>query len=157
MITALRFEPVAGGTVTFNVASIPASGGLSVERFDTTFDMDGQDTPKHQQSGQFPNYMYVRRMVITQEGKIVGASASGYASNRSTLAGILPDSGTQADRNHGTLFATFTGQSEVQADVVITALTLPLTLDGTTTAGYSVTWRADNGYWVNAAGSTVKL
>ena len=130
--------------------------GFTVGHFEHHYDMDGQEIPKFQSSGQWPNYEYVRRMLIHQEGKIIGANASDYNWQRRTLLlASLTDAGVQATHNHATLYVTFTGHPQVYAQCVLTDSSIILVTEEPWSSDYMLQWRNDYGYWRKVSDSSI--
>ena len=153
MLTALSFESApgntTGGTVTFLVGS-SAGNGVTAASLDQEYEFEGTEKPKMQAAGQHERYVYVRRLVLPLSGLIKADTAANWASTRQSFAAkLLPNTGTQTERRHGTLKATFTGQSQVYAEVVCRELNLPMDVNegGPFVSEYSLRFVANYGYW----------
>lgn len=156
MLTALSYTNANAASVTFKLAQGVLSG-VTVDSFKVSYQFDGEETPVMEGSGSWENYVYPRKIVVSQAGKIIGSSQSDYASNRASfVAALLVDPGTQSSSSHGTLKATYSGQTPVQATCKIVQLEPDASYESDRVTGYEVTYRVDKGYWVaQSDGTTV--
>ena len=154
-----------GGSVVFTVAGNATNSGYTVGAMSWDPEFAREEIPQLAKSGQWANWSFIRKQLITLEGDIIGTSSTVYVTNRKNMMGVLlPNQGTNADqevRNHGTLYVTFTGQSEVYAEVVIDKLTADISTgggDGPQSSEYEIALVNDYGYWrATADDSVVKI
>ena len=147
-VSALQIVNAANGATANATFSAVSRIGFTVSAFEEHYDMEGQEIPKMQSSGQWQNYEYVRRMMIHQEGKIIGASAADYNWQRRTLLlAALTDSGTQTTYYHATINVTPTGHPQIYAQCVLTDMGIGTGLDDMSAQPYFLQWRNDFGYW----------
>lgn len=159
MMTALSIEGVYSPTFSFTLSNAD-DGGTNVQVFRSLPVMRGDAIPTPDKSGAADTYVQNGQLEITVSGQIIGTSASNYWTRRMAFAdAILPDQGSQTAFKHGTLKATFSGQSQVYVDFVTLEWDAPLetiTPDGAAVVGeYSWKCRAPYGYWRTVSGGAV--
>ena len=132
MITAASLTNLDGAatkSLTVGTAGSVSAGGVTLEELGVSYETERQPIRKHQSSGEWENYAYVRNLVLTLRGKIVGTTASDYIDKRQALvAAFLPDEGTQADRNHTTLALTFSDSSTASDDCIFESFSAPFSV-----------------------------
>lgn len=155
MLTALSLvKSAGGGTINFNVGATTQATTYTVSRLDFDPQLEGEEIKQLESSGQFENFVYIDSQLITVQGQILGTTAAAYMTNRAALmAVVLPDSGVQTVRAHGTVYATFTGINQVYAPVVLTDIQAPLAVgEGPFDSDYQLIWRNHYGYWRYVSG-----
>lgn len=163
MLTAFRIVNAANGqtatAVMGGVNSAISRIGFTVSTLEAHYDMDGEEIAKFQGSGQWPNYEYVRRQLIHQEGKIIGADPADYNwQRRYLMLAALTDQGIQNTQFHATLYATYAGHPEVYAQVVLVDNDMPWDAKEYRSSDYMLQWRNDYGYWrLSSDNSVYKL
>ena len=151
------------GFVNANAASVnllDAGFTLGVKGLAWKYEMAGEDFGKQGESGNHPAAVVVRKLLVTLNGQIKGASPTEYWANRSALlTALLPDEGAPVSYYTGRLHVAPTGGTAVYADVVMVDNDFTSTVDeGTKTSLYTVNWRCDRGYWsAESDDSLVKL
>ncbi len=155
-VSALQIVNAANGATASATFSTTSRIGFTVSNFEEHYDMDGVEIPKMQSSGQWQNYEYVRRMLIHQEGKIVGTTDADYNwQRRKLLLAALTDSGTQTSYFHATLYVTPIGHPQVYAQCVLIDMGLATTVEQSNAQDYFLQWRNDYGYWRLVSDSSV--
>ena len=132
------------------------STGYSIKELSWSYEYDGSEFPKQQDSGQAQAHSFVRRLTFNLVVQITGDSFSGYWTARQALADafIIAD-GTQVEYRHGQIEVTPTGQPQIYADVNVTGVSFPTSVDEAKTSIATITMRADRGYWLKASDDSV--
>lgn len=161
MITAASLTNLDGGaskSLTVGTAGSVSAGGVTLEELDVIYETERQPLRKHQSSGEWENYAYVRSLILTLRGKIVGTSASSYIDQRQALAAaFLPDEGTQSDRNHTTLALTFSDGSAASDDCIFESFAAPFSVaDSDRAAEYTLVLVNTTGFF-HSGGSVHKI
>lgn len=155
-LSALQIVNAANGQTANAVFTTPRVSCFTVSTFEHHYDMDGQEIPKFQASGQWQNYEFVRRMLIHQEGKIVGTTNADLNwQRRNLLLAALTDAGNQPLRWHATLYVTPAGHPQLYARVVLVDSTLASTVEQSNAQDYMLQWRNDYGYWRKVSDDTI--
>lgn len=150
---ALSVTNADGGTFTFTVAADASTGGVAVQSLTWNPIVATTRQPKGDQSGLFDTFAYIQGMLIEATGVINGTDGTDYWARRAQLAAaIQPAAGSQADYDHGTVFATF-GGTAYRAGVTLEQWSAPLDLTGDHTAPYTIQWLNRAGYWTRVSDS----
>ena len=136
-----------------------SGGGVSLRTLIPSYEPELQPVRKHQSSGEWENFAYVRRLALTLQGMIAGSSASDYITQRNAFVkSFLPNEGTQTLRNHTTLALTFSDSTAVTDACIFESFEAPLTVDDSSLAAeYTLVLVNRSGYFHTAAGAVVKL
>lgn len=156
MITAAsltNIDTADSKSFVVGVSGSASGGGVTLESITPSYETEVHNTRKHQTSGEWNNYVYVRRLVLTLRGKIVGADASGYITQRNALVkAFLPDEGEQTERNHTTLALTFSNSTSVSDACVFESFDAPFTVeDSPIAAEYTLVLVNRTGYFHSGA------
>lgn len=152
LLTALSVTKFGGSPVSL------IGTGYRVRSLDWHPVMAGESTSKAHTSGRWPNWKKVDAMEIVMEAVIVGSDASDYWSKRETvMAAIVPANGVPAARYHSTVKATFSGVSEVYAQVTLLDLSPPIARQNLRQSDFQVTWNCDFGYWRKVSDDSVMI
>lgn len=154
-LTAFQIINAMNGQTASAVFSTASRIGFTISAFDVEYDMDGQEIPKFQSAGQWENFEYVRRMLINQQGKIVGSSNADYNwQRRALMLAALPDQGTLPTTTHAELYPTPAGHPQLYAQCVLSSVSLPTTFEDSQAQPYQLQWRNNYGYWRLASDKT---
>ena len=147
-------KALAAGT-----AGSVSGGGVSLRTLSVSYEPELQAVRKHQSSGEWENYAYVRRLVLTLNGMIAGASASDYITQRiAFVKSFMPDEGVQTERNHTTLALTFSDGTAVTDGCIFESFEAPMTVDDAPIAAeYTLVLINRSGYFHTSGGVVVKL
>lgn len=161
MITAAsltNLDTAASKSLTVGTSGSVSTGGVTLEELSVSYETERQPIRKHQSSGEWENYAYVRNLILTLRGKIVGTSASDYIAQRKALvASFLPNEGTQTDRNHTTLALTFSDSSSVSDACIFESFSAPFSVaDSDRAAEYTLNLVNVSGFFHSGA-SVVKV
>lgn len=157
MITASRIVGTYGATLTFTLSGAD-DGGVQIDRFSWSPRLAGEELPNPDQSGAMESYVQLNSQFITIAGRIIGAAgaATSTVTQLNTFAdAVLPDAGDQTDFNHGTLYVTFAGQSEVYCPFVCTRWEPAIEVIGGAVMPYEVELRNPNGFFRFTSGDAV--
>jgi hypothetical protein len=152
MFSAATFTNVNTDTVDL------LGAGYALKNLDWSYEYDGSEFPKQQDSGQNPAYSFVRRITVNLVVQVTGQSLTDYWAKRNTLMqALLVADGAQSAFNHGTLTVTPQGGSSMYLDVNVTGISAPLQFDEAAASVSTVTaaMRADRGYWRATSGGAV--
>lgn len=162
MITAASLTNIGTSdtkALAVGTAGSVSGGGVSLRSLVVSYEPELQGVRKHQSSGEWENYAYVRRLILTLTGVIAGNSASSYITQRNAFVkAFLPNEGVQSDRNHTTLALTFSDSTAVTDDCIFESFDGPLTVDeGPISAEYTLVLVNRTGYFHTSGGVVVKL
>lgn len=152
------FSAAAFTNVSSDTANLYTVGDFAFKSLEWSYEYDGSEFPKQQNSGQNPAHSFVRRMALTLTVQILGSSQSDYWTNHNTFAkAFLVADGTQSSYNHGTLAVTPTGKSAMYVDANVTGIGFHSNPEegAAFTSTATVTMRADRGYWRAVSGGAV--
>jgi hypothetical protein len=145
-----------GGTATFAVGSNKAAA-LKVSELSWKPHMGGQGLPRLNAPSSWPGHVDPRELVVDLQGRIVSATPSAYWDARKALLASLipPPTYNRSIFHHGTLTATFPGESAAYLLVNLLDYDIPLTSQIGRSTEYRISWVAYFGYWKAVSGDTV--
>lgn len=158
MFSAATYTNVSSDTVNLKAT------GYALKTLEESYEYEGSEFAKQNDSGQNAAQSFVRRLVVTVTVQIIGTGATqalgqaDYWTKRNAfIKAFLVVKGAQTNYNHGTLAVTPQGGASMYVDANVTGLQLPLAYDeaGAFVSTASVTLRADYGYWRATAGGAV--
>lgn len=162
MITAASLTNVGTSdtkSLAAGTAGSISGGGVSLRTLVVSYEPEVQAVRKHQSSGEWKNYAYVRRLVLSLSGVIAGSSASDYITQRiAFVKSFLPSEGVQTERDHTTLALTFSDGSAVTDGCIFESFEAPMTVDDAPIAAeYTLVLVNRSGYFHTSGGVVVKL
>ena len=145
-----------GGTISFGLGD-NRTADIKVEELTWKPRMAGQGIPRLNAAGSFPGHLDPRELVVDIQGRIVSASASAYWDTRTALIQSLmpPPDYDRSIFHHGTLTATFPGESAAYLLVNLLDYDIPLTSQIGRSTEYRLGWVAYFGYWRAVSGGAV--
>lgn len=150
LFSAATYTNVDANAVTLDVAgSFPCT-------ISWKYETAGQELPKQDDSGQHEASAFVRRLLVTVRGQILGDTEALYWTNRATFAkAFLVADGAQSSYHHGVLSVTPTGGAAMYLNCVLLSLDMPIDLDAPKASTYVAELRANRGYWRAVSGDAI--
>lgn len=159
ILTALTHASAhGGGSVSWSVGDT-RTGAYKVKSFNARPRLEGSGLPILNSPGRWPTNLVPREMVVDLEGLLVGSDPSDYWTKRAALIkSVVPPPTMNFDtRFHGTLTATFPGQSAVYLEVSLADMEAVITAQSGRSGEYRFSWVAWFGYWRKVSDDSVVL
>lgn len=163
MLTKVEVRPNSGSVCLLNTVDGSNNPIYPLRVFEITTNIDARDFKKMGAPGQWASFHYPDAMTIHAEGDIIGLGSSDatratdYITKRLALAdAVLPPVSILTARKHGVLRVRFDGMTEdADADVVVTALSMPMAANYPAKSDFMVTWKGFLPYFVGVNTQTV--